>query len=765
VDQPVSDTRSGSTGGFAEAIAVFMWRVRRLCVRVLLAAGTRRSLPRDVLAPHGAAPVLFFAHYRTLLDGMVLWLALPRQTVFVVHPFITTARFWFRCLAWLGGVRTIAVSSDRPFAIRGALRAIKAGKPVCMFPMEVMGSQGPSPLYQGVSFLLLKTNARLAPLAASRREGVGVLDVPVARAAQEQAAQEQVAQEQVSQEQVAQEQVSQEQADGAWLSVPESTARRNLFRAGSVGESLASAPPSDAPGRHAVAHRMKLIASMLSFQAAGEETLWTVLRSAADRGAPRQYIFENHRGRVLSNGSFVHFAKEYSRLIEQVSDPGEIVGLIVPSSARGAAVYFGTVSIGRIAALLPHDLPARTVVGCAHEAGARTVIAFRSHVGAQLSYQTMGALEDAGIRVVYLDRPLPERRSAASFRALLADVPLASGLKRDARAPSTILFGTDAHGVWTAALHSDSSLLAAAGQLKLAGWVRPEDAILCALPIYDPMGLAAGVILPLISGARSILQDHPQTNPRLAEVAYNRNATLIFAGRADIREAARDGHSCDLHGVRSVVVSGVPADSWLQHRWLLKYGRPLLESYGLAEMGGFVAINGWMGFSLGGAGRLFPGIEARTVDPDPAGAGTIELHARSAFLGYIAGGKLEGREPGRWVATGTRACLNAEGHLVIVAGASPAERDPDADYLATPVLAANAHAAFDADLEDHLEVAPLDASLDVHLDAGLDAELDATPDAELSATLDAHLDARADGHELPPPFRFPSRADMAVVES
>jgi len=628
---------------------VLVWRIRRLALRAFIGLSSRRTLPRQALSADGAVPTLFFAHYRVFMDAVVAWLVLPRDTLFVVHPFVSTSHLWFRCLAWLGGIRLVAVSSDRPFAIRVALRALRQGRPLCMFPMEQSSGQGPSPLYQGASFLLARTGARLVPMAVARREGIRLL-APAALESGD---------------------AGQSAGPASWgLKVPAAVERRNIFVAGSLGYSLSTPAPSDpaaarqSGARHAGAHRLKMIAAMLSMQASGDETLWSVAQRAGDRAGLRTPLFESHRGRAVSPVAFAHFAQDYSRLIEQVSAPGEILGLIVPNSARGAAVYLATVSIGRIAALLPHDAPAAQVVQCAREAGARSVIAFRTHVGAQLSYQTMGALEDAGVRVVYLDRPLPERR--ASVRALLADMPLVSGVKRDPHRPSTILFSRNGGVPGRAALHSDATLIAAASQLKLACGVRADDCVLSSLPLHDPTGLIAGVILPLISGARSVLQDHPRTRPRLPEIAHARNATLVFAAIADIAHALDDGHPCDLQGVRSVVVSGGPAGKSLQHRWLLRYGRPLLESLGSAEMGGLTAVNGWMGFSVASVGRPFPGIEVRLDEADPAGAGRLALRAPSAFLGYVNQGTLAGRQRADWIDTGQRVRITGEGHIVLI---------------------------------------------------------------------------------------------------
>jgi acyl-[acyl-carrier-protein]-phospholipid O-acyltransferase/long-chain-fatty-acid--[acyl-carrier-protein] ligase len=105
-------------------------------------------------------------NHQSLLDGLILALALPNPMVFPVTPKHSVQNgFTRRALALLQrcGLGWVEVmNSDHPWSIRALARSLRAGVPVVIFPEgQIAGSGGPLPEKRGAEWLCRLTGAEL----------------------------------------------------------------------------------------------------------------------------------------------------------------------------------------------------------------------------------------------------------------------------------------------------------------------------------------------------------------------------------------------------------------------------------------------------------------------------------------------------------------------------------------------------------------------------------------------------------------------------
>jgi long-chain acyl-CoA synthetase len=95
----------------------------------------------------------------------------------------------------------------------------------------------------------------------------------------------------------------------------------------------------------------------------------------------------------------------------------------------------------------------------------------------------------------------------------------------------------------------------------------------------------------------------------------------------------------DLKSIELPISGGEALPPALYKTWLERFGFPLLEGYGLTETSPVVSVNQPWANRGGTAGKLLPGIEARTIDDDgnvmpPGKVGEIVIRGHCIMKGY-----------------------------------------------------------------------------------------------------------------------------------
>lgn len=360
-------------------------------------------------------------------------------------------------------------------------------------------------------------------------------------------------------------------------------------------------------------------------------------------------------------------------LMARGTQPGEVVGLLLPGSVATLYALVGAHSRGRVPAMLDYSRGPETVRAACAIARIGRIFTSRQFVAAARLDALVGALEGT-CRVLYLedlrDQVGALDRVAGHWRLLGAR--LAGSRREDPRAddPAVVLFVDGADGAPRGVVLSHANLLANAAQATARVDVGAQDVILNALPPYTAYGLTTGTLLGLVSGVKVFLYPSALHYRIVPEMAYAVNASILFGTNTFLAGYARYAHPYDFYSVRYVFAGGEPLRAHTRRRWAERFGRRIFEGFGVTEAAPLIATNTPMDDRAGTLGRLLPGIETRLLPArGVTEGGRLAIRGPNVMLGYFTRerpGEIQppacDAGPG-WFDTGEHMSIDSEDYL------------------------------------------------------------------------------------------------------
>jgi 1-acyl-sn-glycerol-3-phosphate acyltransferase len=131
----------------------------------------------DHLVP-ATGPLILASNHLSILDGPTLWCFSPR----FVHALIKREMFTGKAARGLHAIGQIPIERTEvdPYAIRTALKVLRDGDALAIYPEGTRGAGDFARIKNGVAYLALATGAPVVPVAClgTRVAGIGVGQVP-----------------------------------------------------------------------------------------------------------------------------------------------------------------------------------------------------------------------------------------------------------------------------------------------------------------------------------------------------------------------------------------------------------------------------------------------------------------------------------------------------------------------------------------------------------------------------------------------------------
>ncbi|HEX2151370.1 MAG TPA: AMP-binding protein, partial [Stellaceae bacterium] len=374
------------------------------------------------------------------------------------------------------------------------------------------------------------------------------------------------------------------------------------------------------------------------------------------------------------------------RRLARHTERGEAVGVMVPNSIAAGVAFLALQATGRVPAMLNHTSGVDAVLSACRTAEIRTVITSRRFIELAKLDSLAAALADA-VEIVWLEDLRAKLGVFDKLYGLIAPRIAAARHRRfgiAASDPAVILFTSGSEGAPKGVVLSHANLLANRRQLAARVDFSPADHLLNPLPMFHSFGLTGGFLLPLLSGVRVFLYPSPLHYRIVPELAYGIGATVLFGTDTFLAGYARAASPYDFYALRYVFAGAEPVREETRRIWGERFGKRILEGYGVTECSPVIAVNTPMHFKPGTVGRLLPLMRHR-LEPFPAPdlpspgtggdrdggvaeSGLLLLSGPNVMSGYLRPdrpGIVQPPEQG-WHDTGDIVRIDGEGFVTIV---------------------------------------------------------------------------------------------------
>ncbi len=235
------------------------------------------------------------------------------------------------------------------------------------------------------------------------------------------------------------------------------------------------------------------------------------------------------------------------------------------------------------------------------------------------------------------------------------------------------LFTSGTTGEPKCVTHTSRSLLNMVGHAADRLSMSERDIIFMAMPLSHQGGFLAGFLLPVSTGATSVLQDQWEVGAAVDIFASERvtmtlGATPFLADMVDRVSAS----GTVLPDLRVFLTAGAPIPRALIQRARAAFGARIIPSWGMSE-NGFVTmatLDSPDDKIFNTDGCAIPGMEVRIADEDGTTLaadeeGRLLVRGPSQFSGYLKRPELSRLEPGDWFDTGDLARMDDDGYIRI----------------------------------------------------------------------------------------------------
>lgn len=322
---------------------------------------------------------------------------------------------------------------------------------------------------------------------------------------------------------------------------------------------------------------------------------------------------------------------------------GPKIGLLLPNCAAYPAALVGALWGGRVAVPLNPMLKPNELAFLFQDAGIDTVV---------VAEATAPLVAGPSVRPVNVaDLLRPDGPSPAA--------PAAA----DADATAVMLYTSGTSGKPKGVPLTHANLLSNAQALIDRAGLTGDEVFLGVLPMFHAFGLTGSMVMPLLLGAEVTYQPrfHPE---RSAAAIAERGVTVFIAVPAMFGLLARSrGHDEGLRGVRLPVSGGEALPAAYRDAYRQRFGRDVLEGYGLTETAPVIAVNLPHENRPGTVGRPLPGVQVCIA----AGDDEIQVRGPGVMKGYYNRPEENAHAftADGWFRTGDMGKLDADGYLSI----------------------------------------------------------------------------------------------------
>jgi acyl-[acyl-carrier-protein]-phospholipid O-acyltransferase/long-chain-fatty-acid--[acyl-carrier-protein] ligase len=399
-----------------------------------------------------------------------------------------------------------------------------------------------------------------------------------------------------------------------------------------------------------------------------QRSLIDALVDASRRHGRHKPILEDQERKPLSYLDLIRAAFALGRKLAGLTQPGERVGVMLPSSSAAVVTFFALHAFGRTPTMLNFTAGLRNLRAACELAGVKRVLTSHRFVEQGKLHDLIDALEPLAT-ITYLEEV---RRTVGTgdkaFAALAAAFPKRFAARSRPDSAGVILFTSGSFGTPRAVVLTQANLVANAMQVAAHIELDPAWVFFNPLPVFHCFGLTGGVLLPLFNGLKAFQYPSPLHAKQIPALIQDSQAAVLLATDTFVNQYARAAGAGELSGLKFIVCGAEKVREETHNLIAERFGPiPVLEGYGATEASPVIAVNKPTDNRRGTVGGLVPGLEARLepVEGIPQG-GRLYVRGPNVMAGYLnPGGGMEPPAEG-WHDTGDVVSLSDDNWIKIL---------------------------------------------------------------------------------------------------
>lgn len=576
--------------------------------------------------------VLIAPNYVSFIDPLILAVFLPEKVPFAIERRLTKKRF---IGLFLPLAETHILDADAPLTLKYFLNLLKNGGRCVIFPeLQPTTIGNPMKVSQGVAMIADHTKAKILPINIKGTEltpfsriqhkpglrffsKVTITILPATR-----------------------------------IDVPDDLSGPK--RATAAGRAL-----EKIMDEASLAARVK------------EKPFFDVLLDARKQYGGKCRIFCDHGQRPITYNGFITRVLLIEDVLKNADMEGENIGVLLPTSLGGVVTMYSLQKMGKIPAMLNFSLGGRSLVNCCRTACVKTVVTSRKFIDLGKLEALITAVEEEGLRVVWLEDLAPSITKFKKISAALKTIFIRSNpvIEGETDKPAVILFTSGSEGAPKGVVLSYKNLHTNHAQMYTRVDFYRSDRILNTMPIFHSFGLC-GVFMPVTLGIFVYFYPSPLHYKTISTICYDERITFLFATDTFLggyAKAASDNY--DFATIRMLVQGGEKLKHSTQEIWFERFSIRITEGYGVTEASPVVSNNYYAHHKSGTVGQFVAGMQYR-IEPVEGvhEGGRLWLKGPNIMLGYLRAtnpGVIEPPKDG-WYDTGDIVSVDEDGFVRIL---------------------------------------------------------------------------------------------------
>lgn len=545
-------------------------------------------------------PILIIANHVSLLDGPLLDLYLPGETSFMVDTSHT--KKWYE--RWiLSMTNYFAVDARSPLATKHIIEELRKGKQCMIFPEGRITTNGAlMKVYEGTGMVADKTDAI-------------VVTVNIGGALYSK------------------------------LSYLDGERHSYIKQRWFPKIKLSVMPPTEIKAEKGQkSHQRYQFYKRTVFQllrdagyrgSVEEKSLFATLLDTKSRSNAKQICIEDINDVSLSLKKLVQASVILGAALQKHLKDEKRVAMMLPNVSGVPATFFALQAYGYVPAMINFTAGQGAIESAFTTAELKTLVTSRKFVEAFEIEAMMESLSEK-IRIIYLEDIKAEIGLPQKLAGLLKNPHQLDGAHVSAQDEAVVLFTSGSEGAPKGVVLTHANIVHNVNQINAMLNLLPNERIFNALPTFHSFGLTAGLMWPILKGAKVFLYPSPVHYAIVPEMVYQTNAKLIFGTDTFFSGYARKADSFDFYSVRALVAGAERLRPETREVYASKFRQPIYEGYGVTETTPVLSVNIPTAFKDGSVGQFVPGVEYRLEEvPGIKEGGRLYVKGPNIMKGYL----------------------------------------------------------------------------------------------------------------------------------